>query len=53
MVRARNTVQVPHPREAHFNALILHSAWFGNKMWQMDVFNLPEDLFLCVWSQAP
>ena len=53
MARARNTVQVPHPCEAHFNALILHSARFGNKMWQMDVFNLPEDLFLCVWSQAP
>lgn len=49
----RDTVQVPHPCEAPFNAIILHSAQFGNKMWQMDVFNLPEDLFLCVWSQAP
>lgn len=28
----------------------LHSAWFGNKMWQMDGFNLLEDAFLFLES---
>ena len=31
---------------------LLHVTWFGNKMWQMDGFNLPEDAFL-VLESAP
>lgn len=51
---AQDTTRVtPITARLIFNTLILHSTWFGNKMWHVDVFNLPEDVLLCFRSQAP
>lgn len=51
--RARDKMQAfPVTESLVFYAPLLHSTWFGNKKRQMDVFNLPESAFLCVWGQT-